>query len=164
VQFVAEQLNAYERERGQIRWGLLGFATAILEYARWSRNIRPFRSWSINNRDMSDFRNLRNYRSPRFLDWSILYMSGAVWIYRKIKSPPYNFTQRTYFRFAPAILQTDLLTAPVSDCRNPPGKHVGRMGNRAQNNFWFAAATCLESTAVALHRWNTSSKHVKGSL
>jgi len=56
---------------------------------------------------MNNYSNFGIYHSPRFFDWSTLYMSGAVWIDRNIQSTTYNWAQRSYFRFASAILETD---------------------------------------------------------
>jgi len=35
---------------------------------RWSQNNWPFQNWSLNNKDMSDFRNFRNYRPVFWTD------------------------------------------------------------------------------------------------
>jgi len=72
--------NAYGPEREQCTRGLFWIATAILGYARGPPAdlgiSRPIRNRSINNQDMSYFRNSCNYRSPQFFEWSILYLSG----------------------------------------------------------------------------------------
>jgi len=79
------------------------FATALLKYARGSparlRTIHFFRNRSINNRDLNNYRNFRNYHKPRLFDWSTLYMSEAVRINRNIKFPTYICAQCDYFRF-----------------------------------------------------------------
>jgi len=107
-----------------------------------SRNSRHFWNRSVNNRDMSDFRNFRNYRSAQFFDWSTLFMSGAVWNDRKIKSVTYNCAQRNYFRFAATILKTDCNRLGQSQTvRIHPGNTSDTWGTARKNNFRFAAAT-----------------------
>jgi len=109
----------------------------------WSRNSLPFRNLSINKRDMSDFRNFRNYCTPRFFDWSTSYMSGAWrWIDRKIKSPTYNCAQRKYFRFAAAILETDCYRqGQFQTVGIHPGNTSEKWETVLKINFRFAAAT-----------------------
>jgi len=108
----------------------------------WSQNSRPVRNLSINNWDISDYRNFRNYRSVRFFDWSTLYLSGAVGFGQKIKSPTYNCAQRNNFRFAAAIVETDCNWLGQSQTVGiHPGNTSDTWGTARKSDFRFAAAT-----------------------
>jgi len=125
-------------------------------------NSRPFQNRSINNRDMSDFRNFHNYSSPQFFDWSKFYMSGAVWIDRKIES-----LLRNYFRFPSAIFETDCnrlgqsLTVGIQ-----PGNTSNTGWTARKNNVSLLPPRMIVSgiDCSSLAKLEYVQKHVKGSV
>jgi len=84
-------------------------------------------------------------------------MSGVVWIDRENKSATQNCAQRNYFRFAAAILLTVIAWTnlrPSESIQETRRTH----GNRAEKQLPVCCRygwLYLESTAVALHSWNT---------
>jgi len=72
-------------------------------------------------------------------------MSGAVWIDRQIKSPTYDCVHRNYFRFAAAIVETDVVDWAIlrlSEFFRHPADTTNTWGSaRKKNNFRFAADT-----------------------
>jgi len=135
VYFVTWQLNAYGHVWEQSTRGLLGFAPAILENARGplaGHGSQTLKNRSVNNQDMSDFRNFRNYRPPSFFDRSTLDTSGAVISDKKSslqRIVMYSVISVSTSGLMPPYRKLTVIDFPVSDCWNPPKKHFRLVGN-----------------------------------
>jgi len=136
----------------------------ISEQSIFSKSVNKQPRWVI-------FKTSAIIDHPEIFNWSTLYIiisiipfirwlthvySFAFWGSRnrpKNQVATYNCAQHNYFLFVAVILETDCNWLGQSQTVGIHPEHVGHMGNRAENNFWWLY---LESTAVALQIWNTT--------